>query len=230
MANMKSGGIIQVRLDSSRFPKKAIQPILEKSLLWHIINRSKKIGIPIIVATSTREIDDPIQKVAEESHVECFRGSFEDVLDRYYQSAKKFSLDIVYRITADTPLIDPRFCKKMVKKFESSKFDYIRFGYNTVGIGMEGMKFLSLEKAWKESKNKEEREHVTMYFKNNPEKFFNHIIESNYNLGKYHWTVETPYDLEFVNNIFSEFQDKEVFFTEDVLKILEKNPKLKKIK
>jgi spore coat polysaccharide biosynthesis protein SpsF (cytidylyltransferase family) len=226
---MKSGCIIQVRMDSTRFPSKAIQQILGKSLLWHVINRSKKIDVPVIVATSDREIDDPLEQIAKDTHVECFRGSFEDVLDRYYQAAKEFNLDIVYRISADTPLIDPRFCKKMVETFESKKFDYVRFGYNTIGIGMEGITFTALEKAWNESDSKKEREHVTMFIKNNPKKFHNHIIESDYDLGKFHWTVETPYDFKFVENIFLEFQNTDVFFTEDILSLMEKKPSLQKI-
>jgi spore coat polysaccharide biosynthesis protein SpsF (cytidylyltransferase family) len=227
---MKSAGIIQVRMDSSRFPSKAIQPILGKSLLWHVINRAKKINIPIIVATSDRNIDDPIEDIANELKVDCFRGSFEDVLDRYYQAAKKFELDLIYRITADTPLLDSKFCKKMVKFFESSTYDYVRFGYNTVGIGMEGIRFNALKNAWENSKNREEREHVTMFVKNNPKIFQNYIIKSNHNLGEYHWTVETSYDFEFVKNIFLEFKDKDIFFTEDILELFKKKPKLAKIR
>jgi len=225
---MKSAGIIQVRMDSTRYPSKAVQPILGKPVLWHVINRAKKINIPIIVATSNRTIDDPIEKITNESNTDCFRGSFEDVLDRYYQAAKKFKLDLIYRITADTPLIDPRFCRKMVEIFEKGKYDYVRFGYNTVGIGMEGITFTALEKAWFNSKNSEEREHVTMFTKNNPKIFRNHLIESNYNLGNFYWSVETPYDFEFVKNIFVEFQDKEIFYTEDILKLFEKKPNLQK--
>lgn len=227
---MKSAGIIQVRMDSTRFPSKAVQLILDKPLLWHVINRAKKIGIPIIIATSNRVIDDDIEKIANESNVDCFRGSFEDVLDRYYQTAKKYELDFIYRITGDTPLLDSRLGKKIVENLEKSKYDYVRSGDNVIGVGMEGITFHALENAWTYSKNKEEREHVTMYIKNHPEKFQNYVVESNYNLGKYHWSVETPYDFKFVKNIFIELQDKETFFTEDILKLFEKKPNLQKIK
>lgn len=230
ITDMKSAGIIQVRMDSTRFPSKAVQPILDKPLLWHVINRAKKIGIPIIIATSNRVIDNDIEKIAIESKVDCFRGSFEDVLDRYYQTAKKYELDFIYRITGDTPLLDPRLCKKIVEIFEKSKYDYVRSGDNVIGVGMEGITFHALKNAWTYSKNKEEREHVTMYIKNHPEKFQNYVVESEYNIGEYHWSVETPYDFEFVKNIFTELQDKETFFTEDILELFERKHNLKKIK
>ena len=214
-------------MDSSRFPGKAIKPILQKPLLWHVIERSKKINIPIIVATTNRSIDVPIINVCKQCNVEYFRGSFEDVLDRYYQAAKKYSLENIFRISADTPLIDPRFCFKMVHLLENSSYDYIRFGYNTVGIGMEGFNFKTLESAWKESASSEEREHVTMYIKNHPEKFNLHVIESQYDLGDYHWTVETSYDLEFVDTIFNEFK-KEIFYTEDIISLIKRKPYLAK--
>lgn len=227
---MKSAGIIQVRMDSTRFPSKAIQLILGKPLLWHVINRAKEIGIPIIIATSNRIIDDDIEKIANESNVDCFRGSFEDVLDRYYQTSKKYELDFIYRITGDTPLLDPLLGKRIVKIFEKNKFDYVRSGDNVIGIGMEGITFNALKEAWTNSKNKEEREHVTMYVKNHPEKFKNHVVESDYSVGTYHWSVETPYDFEFVKKIFIELQDKGIFVTEDILELFKRKPNLKKKK
>lgn len=224
---MIHAGIIQVRMDSTRLPSKATKLIMGKPLLWHVINRSLQIGIPIIIATSNREIDDPIETIAKNCNVSYFRGSYKDVLDRFYQAAKKFNLKRVYRISADTPLIDPNFCKKMVSFFESNDLDYVRFGFNTVGIGMEGIKFSALETAWKESVNDFDREHVTTYIKNHPNKFSSYVIESKYNLGPYHWTVETQEDLTFVNSIFAEFNNNN-FFTEDILALLKEKSYLKK--
>lgn len=215
-------------MDSTRFPQKVIQPIVGKSLLWYVIERSKFINIPIIIATTERSMDDPIVKIAKECKVEYFRGSYEDVLDRYYQTAKKYSLNQIFRISADTPLIDPKFCSKMVKTLENGNMDYVRFGYNTVGIGMEGFRFEALEKAWLNAKLPQEREHVTMYIKNHPMDFKLHVIESDYNLVTKYWTVEHPEDLEFVKRIFEEFSNKDIFYTEDILKLLKRKPELTK--
>lgn len=224
---MDKAAIIQVRMDSSRFPGKSVQPIVRKPLLWHVIERSKKINIPVIVATSTRDVDDPIIDVAKSCNVDIFRGSYEDVLDRYFQAAKKFNLKQIFRVSADTPLIDPRFCKKIVQAFEVNDIDYARFGYNTIGIGIEGFTFDAIKRSWEKATNAEDREHVTKYIKEHPDDFRQLVIESDYNLGKYHWTVEIPSDLEFVKNIFNEFNDS-IFYTEDIIKKIAINHNLAK--
>jgi spore coat polysaccharide biosynthesis protein SpsF len=222
---MEKAAIIQVRMDSSRFPGKAIKLISGKPLLWHVIERSKKIGIPVIVATTNRKIDDPIIDVTESCNVDIFRGSFEDVLDRYFQAAKKFQVKKIFRISADTPLIDSRFCKKIVEALDKNDVDYVRFGYNTVGIGMEGFTFNAIKRSWEKATSVMDREHVTKYIKDHPNYFKELVIESNYNLGKYHWTVEIPYDLDFVKNIFKEFNTS-IFYTEDIIKKFNSNSKL----
>lgn len=224
----KKAGIIQARTDSSRFPSKVLQLIEGKPLLWHVIERSKKIGIPIMVATTQRDIDDKIPEISNECDVECYRGSTNDVLDRYYQASKEYKLKEIFRITADTPLIDPRLCSQIVKLFETSKVDYARPAANTaIGIGMEGFTFEALEKAWLNAKSQAEREHVTPYIIN-PENGFRILeIQTGYDLGKFHWTVEVPYDLEFVRGIFAEFKNN-VFYTDDIMELLRKKPHLVK--
>lgn len=225
---MKNAAVIQVRMDSSRFPSKASALILQKPLLWHVIERSKKIGIPVFLATSSRDIDDPIVEIAKNCNVEIFRGSYKNVLERFYETAKKFSIENIFRITADTPLIDPRLCSKMVKIFQSGEFDYIRFDYNTVGIGMEGFTFSTLENAYHNACTDKEKEHVTIFMKNSLNNFKLKIIDTNYDLGKYHWTVETKEDLKFINNVFKEFKNNEIFYVEDILNLIREKPHLSK--
>ena len=225
---MNNAAVIQVRMDSSRFPSKASALILEKPLLWHVIERSKKIGIPVILATTSRDIDDPIVEIAKNCNVEIFRGSYKNVLERFYETAKKFSIENIFRISADTPLIDPRLCSKMVKIFQSGEYDYIRFDYNTVGIGMEGFTFSTLENAYHNVCTDEEKEHVTIFMKNPLNNFKLKVIDTNYDLGKYDWTVETKEDLKFVNNLFKEFKNNENFYVEDVLNLIKEKPHLSK--
>jgi spore coat polysaccharide biosynthesis protein SpsF len=226
---MNKAAIIQVRMDSSRFPGKATQLIEGKPILFHVIERSKLIGIPVIVATTTRKVDDPIEEISKKCGVKCFRGAFEDVLDRYYQAAKQNSIDVIFRITADCPLIDPKLCKKLVNVFEDNpQVDYARFVNYPIGVGMEGCTFSALENAWQNAKLHEEREHVTVYLKI-PSKNF-HIVElspSN-ELGEHYWAVEEPNDLSFVSKIFSFFKNKKIFYTEDILLLLNTNSKFRK--
>lgn len=226
---MLNAAIIQVRMDSSRFPSKATALIQEKPLLWHVIERSKKIGIPVIIATTSREIDDPIVKIAKTCNVPIFRGSYKNVLERFYQTAKEFSIENIFRISADTPLIDPRLCSQMVQFFQNGGLDYVRFDYNTIGIAMEGFTFSALKNAYFNAKTDEEKEHVTIFIKNPLNNFKLKILKTDYNLGKFHWTVETKYDLEFVKNIFNEFKIGEIFYVEDMINLIKEKPHLAKI-
>ena len=94
---------------STRLPKKVLLPLGNKTILENVVDRvrqAKTIG-QVIVATSTEPDDDAIAKLCEEKGIQYFRGSHEDVLDRYYQTAKKFNAEHICRITADCPLIDP---------------------------------------------------------------------------------------------------------------------------
>ena len=111
---MNIGCIIQARTGSSRFPDKVLQDIIGKPLLLRVLDRvigSKKIS-KFIVATSNMAKDDRIAELIdiynsnENKNIYCFRGNELDVLDRYYQAAKNFSLDAIVRTTGDNPLQD----------------------------------------------------------------------------------------------------------------------------
>ena len=93
---------------------------------------------------------------------------------------------------------------------------------------MEGFTLESLEKSWVNAKSIEEREHVTVYINNQKNSFRRSIIQSEHLLGPYHWTVEYPEDLNFVEGIFREFSKKEMFYTDDILQLLNNKPELKK--
>jgi len=225
---MKIGIIIQARSDSSRFPKKIFQLIENHPMLWHVIQRCKWLKLPIIVATTDRKIDDEIESITKSCHVQCFRGSTEDVLDRFYQTAKKYSLNYIVRVTADCPLIDPKQSFKVIELIKSLNLDYVRLDEKSYPDGLDTEIFTidSLEKAWQHAKLKSEREHVTPYIYKNSDKFKIKKIQFDQNLSNYRWTVDYFDDLEFVRKIYSEFSHNELFFTQDILKLLNKKPEL----
>ena len=226
---MKIGIIIQARTDSDRFPKKVLELIDDKSVLWHVINQCKQTKLEIIVATTKRKIDDPIVEIAKKTKVRFFRGSKNDVLDRYYQVAKKFGLKWIIRITADCPIIDPRESMKVVKLLRSGNMDYVALDEKTYpdGLDTEGFTFESLEIAWKNAKLKSEREHVSPYIKNN--NFKKKTISYKDNLSHFRWTVDYKDDLEFFKLIFKKLKNKKIIHLDDILKILNNNPELIKI-
>jgi len=223
------GCIIQARMGSLRLPGKVMKKIDETYVLLDYVIRqiqsSKKIE-KIVVATSTLSEDDIICNHLSSNHVEFFRGSSKDVLDRYFQCAKEFSLDTIVRITADNPLIEPNIVDLVIDKFCSQKCDYVTnsmprtFPY---GTEVEVFSFHSLEKVWKNAIKPSEREHVTPYFYNNPDIFKIINVEYSKNISNLRWTVDRKNDLELVRIIASKIISRPILLN-DILTLYSKEP------
>src|SRR3989339_895873 len=111
--------ILQARVSSSRLPEKVLKPILSRSMLQHQLDRiknSKLIDI-LVVATSLDKSDDKIEQICLNESVICFRGSLNDVLDRFYHTAKKFNASTIVRLTGDCPLTDPEVIDKVIQYY-----------------------------------------------------------------------------------------------------------------
>ncbi|MDY8138673.1 glycosyltransferase family protein [Aquimarina sp. 2201CG5-10] len=168
---MKTVVITQARSGSTRLPNKVLKEIKGKSLLEIHINRIKgsKLIDEIFIATTINKEDDKIEELAKLLNVKYYRGSEDDVLDRFYQTIHKISPDYIVRLTSDCPLIDPILIDEVIQYTKDNDLDYCS---NTLeehypdGQDIEVFKFSALEKAWKESKLKSEREHVTPYIYN----------------------------------------------------------------
>ncbi len=227
--------IIQARFDSKRFPGKVLKKIEKIPMLMHVINRMKEIECcQIVVATTRRKIDDPIINLLKKNNVEYFRGSKNDVLDRYYQTALKFNADVIMRITADCPLIDPIESEKVLSVFLKGRYDYISNNSKTYpnGLDTECFSFHALKKSRRESKLKSEREHVTPYIWKNPDKFKISVVhnKSKNQLDDLKLSVDHENDLLLIKKIYSILYSEERIFTmNEILKILRKYPRLKKI-
>ena len=224
--------IIQARICATRLPGKVLMPLAGKSVLEHVImriKRSEKVS-GVIVATSTKEDDIKIVEFCEKLNVRTFRGSEEDVLDRFYQASRLLKPAHVVRITADCPMIDPKIINEIVLKHLKNGSDYTS---NTIeptypdGEDVEVFKMSALEKAWKSAKLSSEREHVTPYVKNNPQIFKLLNITYKVNLSEKRWTLDEKIDYEFLKEIFDNLYSLNPFFSmEDILRFLEKNPRI----
>lgn len=232
---MKIVAIIQARMGSTRLPGKVMKEIAGRPMLRHIIDRVKRAELisGIVVATTTAKIDQPIVKLADDSRSGSYAGSEADVLDRYYQAAREFAVDVIVRITADCPLVDPRVLDMVIRRYLEGGCDYVT---NTLkltypdGLDVEVFSCAALERAWKEARLASEREHVTPYIRNNPEKFRLANVERTEDLSHIRWSVDENQDLEFVRQVYEHlYQEGHVFYMEDVLKLLEKYPALKQI-
>jgi len=233
---MKTDAIVQVRMSSSRLPGKVMMKVDSKHpVLYYVITQlqfSKNLD-KIIVATSTHEEDDIIADYVNNLGIICFRGSLKDVLDRYYQCAKEFSVKDIVRITSDCPLIDPTIVDEVIEKFKSNSYDVFTNsgpfpGTFPQGTDVEVFSFQALEKAWKNAKKPSEREHVTAYFYNNENDFKIGYLNHSKNISHLRWCVDRIPDLELVRKIVSKINKKPILMTH-ILDLFSKEPHLQDI-
>jgi glutamate-1-semialdehyde aminotransferase/spore coat polysaccharide biosynthesis protein SpsF (cytidylyltransferase family) len=219
---------------STRLPGKVLAEIDGHPMIWHVVQRARRATTldDLIVATSDDSANDPFVDYCAANGIPCVRGSEQDVLDRYYQTASKAAADIVVRLTADCPLIEPSVIDRLVKAFRAGGYDYvsntIRYTYPD-GLDAEVFSFAALEQAWKEARQPAEREHVTPYIVASG-RFRTHNVENDRDLStlNYRWTVDEPTDLEFVRQVYAELAHIPEFGVNDVLDLLERKPALLK--
>jgi len=228
--------IIQARMSATRLPGKVLLTLGKKTILEHVVNRVKKSKLikEVVVATSDDKSDDKIVKLCQAKKINYFRGSLDDVLDRYYQASKKYKAKHICRLTADCPFIDPEIIDRVAKIYLDKKYDYVSTGRIKItfpdGIDTEIFSFGTLEKAWQEATALSEREHVTPYIWKNPKKFKVHTVNCKKNFSFMRWTVDEKRDLKFVREVYKRInKNNDIFYMRDILKVLEKNPELMKI-
>jgi len=226
--------IIQARMGSKRLPKKVLKLLDEKyTVLDYVLNQihSSKLLKKTIIATTTLDEDNEIVNYTKKSNLDFFRGSSEDVLDRYYNCAKKFSLSKIVRITSDCPLIDPRIIDNVIEIFQTHSYDYVANIHPItfpVGIAVEVFSFKALENAWKNAKLPSEREHVTPYLYTNKEKFNTYNIASPTDYSFIRLTIDKINDLKFIKLLISKIKNRPILL-DDVLKFISENPETVKI-
>jgi len=228
---MKTIAIIQARMGSTRLPGKVLQDLAGEPMLARVVNRvgRAKTLQEVVIATTTNALDDVIIKLCEAHDWSWFRGSEEDVLDRYYQAAKKYQADLIVRITSDCPLIEPEIVDQVVQEFleRQPELDYASntWPQRTFprGLDTEVMRIDALDRAWREDRNPTWREHVTPYIYRNPDRFRIHNVLSQADYSALRWTVDTPEDLTFVRQIYDYF-GHDHFCWRKVLKVLEEHP------
>lgn len=218
-------------MGSSRLPNKVLMKVNgEQTVLEHVIKQlsfCKSIS-KIIVATTNLKQDDVIEELVKKLEIDVFRGDSSDVLDRYYQCAKKFSSKVIVRMPADKPLLDPNVVDQVISEFNNNNYDYITtFLPSTFpsGTEVEVFTFSALEKAWKESVLPSEREHVTPYIHKNPEKFQISNFENDIDLSNFRWAVDEKDDLLFVKKIVSKLNKKPILIN-DILNVIKNEPKI----
>jgi spore coat polysaccharide biosynthesis protein SpsF len=230
--------IIQARMGSSRLPKKVLMKIGNHVMLKYMVDRVQKSKLidKVVVATSLNKLDDEIENFCLSNKINCFRGSENDVLDRYYMAAKEYNSTTIVRLTADCPLIDSKIIDKTIKLFNDKKVDYAA---NAVppdvkkypdGSDVEVFSFDNLELAWKNVKNLKDREHVTFYFWKYSNGFSSALLNNTHDWGNYRITVDYLEDFQLVSHVIT-YLDKNKLdgSLEEIINFLNDNPKIKNI-
>jgi spore coat polysaccharide biosynthesis protein SpsF (cytidylyltransferase family) len=222
--------ILQARYSSSRLPKKVLKKILGKPMLMHQIERLQHSDMidKLVVATSTSTADDLIAEMCWENNVAVFRGSLDDVLDRYYQCAKTYAPRYIVRLTGDCPLIDWQVVDQTIDFFIKGNFDFVETSLKFPdGLDVEIMSLTALKTAWGAATLPSEKEHVTQFIINRPEEFNNGVFEPREDLSHLRWTVDEFEDFEFVEEIYrSLYKNNPLFVTKDILNLLKRRPSL----
>ena len=251
--------IIQGRMSSSRLPGKILADIAGQPMLQRVFVRTSRAATvtETIFATTTDPSDDPAAEYCGWSGIPFTRGSLYDVLDRYYQAAKEAKADVVVRITADCPVIDPALIDDVVKMVIGNsvsgnwEFDFAAnrlpppWGRTyPIGLDTEVCTFAALERAWKEAKEPQQREHVMPYFYEgveltrqsrtletgvSPRGFKVALLHHTTDFGDYRWTVDTPEDLEFIRQVYARFDGRDDFTWKEVLDLVHDEPQLMQI-
>ncbi len=230
-SRMKTVAIIQARMGSTRLPGKVLLDLAGETVLQRVVQRSRrsKLVHDIIIATTTQVEDDVLENECKRLGVQCFHGSKDDVLDRYYHAARSSAADIIVRITADCPFVDPELIDETIALLRREEADYSATDVPATiprGTDVEAFTFPVLERGWLESSQPHEREHVTPYFYQHPELFRLATLKSELDCQKYRWTLDTPDDLTLLREIAREFKGNCTFTWREIVALMKHRPDL----
>jgi spore coat polysaccharide biosynthesis protein SpsF len=228
---MRTIAIIQARMGSSRLPGKVLKKLGRATVLSNVVERvrrSRRIN-DVAVATTREPADAEIVQECSNAGITIFRGSTEDVLDRYYEAALQLKAEVVVRITADCPLIDPDLIDLTVQAFLADRPDYASNVLTRTyprGLDTEVFSVETLQRAWQEAAAPYERAHVTPYIYNHPRRFRLLSVSGSDDFSSHRWTLDTPEDLDFLQQVYARFPEANDFSWRAVLALLVREPAL----
>lgn len=238
MIKQNTAIIIQARMGSTRLPGKIMKELAGKPMLWHVVERSRraKNADNVIVATTVNPEDDIVEKLCKENGFLYFRGSADNVLERYYLTAGKFSAQIVVRITSDCPLNDPALIDSTIEAYKNGSYDYLSLAVSGPeafprGFDVEVFSFKALEKAYRKAREPHEKEHVTPYIWENKNKEFKvgqQFIKAPPEYAReYRLTVDYPEDFLLIEKIYAAlYKPGKIFHMPEIIHFLDNNPQI----
>jgi spore coat polysaccharide biosynthesis protein SpsF (cytidylyltransferase family) len=228
---MKNVIMIQARMESSRLANKAMILIDGRPVIGYLLKRVQRVRIvdAVVVVTSYHRRNDPLADYVKRSGFAVFRGEEEDVLDRYYQAARTYGAETIVRIMGDCPLIDPQVIERVMKEHMVGDYDYVSNVMDPTfpdGMEVEVFNFAALEKSWEEARSPSQREHVTLYMRNQSE-FKKANVTHVPDLSAERWVLDTPQDLQVIEGILTGlYRYRPDFTMQDILAFKAENPGL----
>lgn len=223
--------VIQARMGSKRLPEKALLLLNGKTVIETIVERLKQAKEidGIILSTSDSKENDVLADHATKIGLEVFRGSESDLVSRHLGALKKIDADVMIKVTADAPLVDPNLVDRMVKMYREQP-GTVDFMTNCVPPTYpDGMDLDMTPRVVLEKLNSEATPFVKEYFAahmmENPDKFRVANMKNDADLSSLRWTLDYPEDLTFIKKVFDHFGEK-LFHLEDVMKLLREKPEL----
>ena len=226
--------IIQARMGSTRLPGKVLMQLDGVPMIQMQVERlhqSQRLD-QVVVATSTLTADDAIAEFCDDHNIPCYRGSEQDVLSRYHDCAEQIGADVIVRLTADCPLIDPEVVDATIDLFVESGVDYAA---NTAppeprcwpdGSDVEVFSMSALRRANQEASASADREHVTFYFWQKSERGFTTAqLGNEFDWSDYRFTVDYPEDFEVVTRLLREINRRGIFGSiREIVEVIQQQP------
>jgi spore coat polysaccharide biosynthesis protein SpsF len=236
------GLILQARTGSTRMPEKVIRPFFRgKSILDLLVEKVQKLGVPAVLATTVNPSDDRIAELAARHNFPVFRGSENDVLDRFVQAARQFKFDKIIRVCADNPFLDLAGMRILIDAFENSDADYLGFQLagnkpsilTHFGFWTEAVRLDALEKVQKTTAEKLYHEHVTNFIYGNPNIFRVQFIPAGpqvFSRTDIRMTLDTPEDFTVQQEIFATIsKENPNFGIPEIVSWLDRHPEILEI-
>ena len=210
---------VQARMSSSRTPGKVLKEISGKPMLLRQLERLKNSNenIPIICVTSIDKKDDAIEQLCNKYNFDCFRGSLDNVLDRYISASDSYNIKNIIRIGGDDPLVDADQVSDLISSHKQNNHDFIFTSHRNgkpYGCAAELISVKSLKEIPSKTQDALYLEHIIPWFHHNKDKYKTMALISTpeFQRPDYYFTVDYPEDLELVRQIFNNLLHLGEFF------------------
>ena len=231
---MKSDVIIQARLQSTRLPNKVLMEVGDTTLLGQVIRKAQAIAGVDEVCVAMPELPghQELENEATRHGAWVYKGSESDVLARYYGAAKELKSDVITRVTADCPFLNPKLTAAMIALQAHTGADYVTNNMPLTwphGTETETFTFKALEKCQSQAITPFQREHVTVLLREREDVQRVNLMSDNHDLIEHRWTVDYPEDLDFARKIYNALGDDGDFSYQEVISYLKNNAEIMKI-